>query len=70
MLFRLLDHHHTLKVRVNFAGLHMRPNGYVSEKKLPMFWMVNACKSLVEKIIEGFVYLICLTEYDSMAMNC
>ena len=70
MLFRLLNHHHTLKMRINFAGLHVRPNCYISEIKFSMFWMINACKSLVEKVIEGFVYLICLTEYDSMTKNC
>ena len=59
---RLPYNDNALEVWMHSTRLVVCPYCYVGVVTWTRFGVINATKSLVEEIIEAFVYLICLTE--------
>ena len=67
---RLSYHHNTLEVRMHSARLVVSSNCNVRVVSWTSLGIINTTESLVEEIIETLMYLIGLTEKDSMTSSC
>ena len=66
---RLLNDHHTLKVRIHTRGFCVSPNGNVGIVASTHFWIINLTKALVEEVIEALMYVICLDHDHCVAFD-
>lgn len=67
--FRLLNDHNTLEVRIHTRGFCVSPNGNVGVVARPFPGDINLAKTLVEKIIEALMDIICLSHHHCVAFN-
>ena len=66
---RLLNDHNTLKVRVHTGGFCVSPNGNVGVVTGAPLGVINLTKALVEKVIETFMNVICLSHHHCVAFS-
>ena len=64
----VLDYDYTLEVGMYRTWLDIRANGNVGIEALSMSRVVNILKSLIEEIIEAFVYSVSLAQNNSMSL--